>query len=222
MEASLERTGLDRFDILYCHDIDEASDEPEILDAHLRTYLGPDGGYKALEMLRSGGVVGAIGLGVNSWQTCEFHARDTDVDLFLLAGRFTLLEQEALDSLLPLCLTKGIQVVIGGPYNSGILATGPVEGALYNYVPASADVRQRVARIEEICAEHSVRLIDAALQFPLRHDAVVSVIPGGMSGRQLRENAASLAAPIPESLWDALLTAGLLHPCCADMMERVA
>lgn len=211
-EFSLERLGLDSVDILYCHDIDIMTHgSAEASDQRTREFLAPDGGYRALEQLRSQGVVKAIGLGVNEWQVSERIARETDSDLFLLAGRFTLLEQEALDSFLPLCLERKMGVVIGGPYNSGILATGAVEGAYYNYDPASSDIRHRVSRIEQICSRHGVALKSAALQFPLLHPAVVSVIPGSASEQEMLDNLTAARDSIPSDLWSELKHEGLLH-----------
>ena len=161
VEFSLERTGLDRVDILYVHDLDLFTHGTVETLAPLRqTFL--DGGYRAMERLREEGVTRAIGGGMNEWQACQWLAERGDFDIFLLAGRYTLLEQEALDTFLPLCLSRGIGVVIGGPYNSGVLASGPRPGAFYNYDPAPAWVLDRVARIEAVCAAHATRLVDAA------------------------------------------------------------
>jgi D-threo-aldose 1-dehydrogenase len=157
-------------------------------------------------------VIDAIGVGVNEWQVCETMARQGDFDLFLLAGRYTLLEQDALDSFLPLCLERKIGIALGGPYNSGILATGPKPGAFYNYNPAPPDILHRVAEIERVCDAHGVRLIEAALRFPLAHPAVVSVIPGAQSADEVRRNAEILRARIPAGLWSDLKAEGLLRP----------
>ena len=166
---------------------------------------------RALSDLRSQGVVGAIGIGVNEWQVSEVVARHTDVDLFLLAGRYTLLEQESLDTFLPLCQRQGMGVIIGGPFNSGILATGPKPGAWFNYAPAEPAVLQRVAAIEAVCAAHGVALRDAALQFPLLHRAVVNVIPGAIAAAEVRANAESMRRPIPAALWAQLKHERLLR-----------
>jgi D-threo-aldose 1-dehydrogenase len=158
--------------------------------------------------------VGAIGLGVNEWQICEEAMRDGDFDLFLLAGRYTLLEQSALDSFLPACAARGIGIVIGGPYNSGILAEGTKGPGPrhFNYEPAPQAVVERVRRLEEVCEAHSVPLPAAALHFPLAHPQVVSVIPG-MAGRAQVEATIRLAnAEIPAAFWAALRAEGLLHP----------
>jgi D-threo-aldose 1-dehydrogenase len=134
-----------------------------------------------------------------------------DFDIFLLAGRYTLLEQEALNSFLPLCEARNIGVVIGGPYNSGILATGPKPGAFYNYDPAPEDVLERVRTIQGICDRHGVRMVDAAFQFPLRHRSVVSVIPGGQRVAEMESNIRAESADIPEALWTELKTEGLVR-----------
>jgi D-threo-aldose 1-dehydrogenase len=131
--------------------------------------------------------------------------------MFLLAGRYTLLEQEALTSFLPLCEKRGVGIVIGGAYNSGILATGPKPGAYYNYEPASQAVLDRVARIEAVCAHNGVRMIDAAFRFPLLHPSVVSVIPGGQGVAEMASNLKAAEAGIPAKLWDELRAEGLLR-----------
>ncbi|MEM8741081.1 MAG: aldo/keto reductase [Pseudomonadota bacterium] len=213
VELSLERLGADRIDILYVHDIDVANHGSRAaVDAHVATLMGPSGGYHALMRLREEGVIAAFGAGVNEWEVCQTLAEQGDFDLFLLAGRYTLLEQEALISFLPLCEARGIGIVIGGPYNSGILATGPVPGAFYNYDPAPEAVLERVRRIEAVCAAHGVPLIEAAFRFPLMHPSVVSVIPGGQSLGQMIGNAAVAAARIPAALWAELKADGLMRP----------
>jgi D-threo-aldose 1-dehydrogenase len=210
MEDSLERLGLDRIDILLCHDVDVFTHgSKEASDARIREFM--EGGYHALHSLREQGVVSAIGAGLNNWEVCETLARAGDFDLFLLAGRYTLLEQDALTSFLPLCVERGIGIVLGGPYNSGILATGAWGGATYNYKPAPQDILDRVTRIEQVCAAHGVRLIEAALRFPLAHPAVVSVIPGGQTADEVKGNAEVLRAKIPAALWSDLKSQGLLR-----------
>jgi D-threo-aldose 1-dehydrogenase len=210
VEFSLERLGIDRIDILYAHDLDTFNHGTQAaLDARLAEFM--EGGYKALLRLREEGVIRAFGAGVNEWQPCQWMAERGDFDLFLLAGRYTLLEQEALSSFLPLCEERGIGVVIGGAYNSGILATGPKPGAFYNYDPAPQDILDRVREIEQICNNHSVRLVDAAFQFPLRHPAVVSVIPGGQGVAEMESNLQAAQATIPAGLWSDLREAGLMR-----------
>ena len=210
IEDSLERLGVDRIDILFAHDLDIANHGS--WDA-LRTKLDElmQSGYKALLALRDQGVIGAFGAGINEWEPAQWMAERGDFDLFLLAGRYTLLEQEALTSFLPLCEERGIGIVLGGPYNSGILATGPIEGAWYNYDPAPRDVLERAAKIEAVCERHGTRLIDAALQFPLHHPAVVSVIPGGQSAEQVTSNRAIYDAAVPSALWADLKSEGLMR-----------
>lgn len=211
VEFSLERLGVDRVDILYAHDLDLFNHgSPEALEARLTELM--DGGYRALMELRDEGVIRAFGAGVNEWQPCQWMAERGDFDLFLLAGRYTLLEQEALDSMMPLCQARGIGVVIGGPYNSGILATGAREGAFYNYDPAPPDILDRVDRIDAICREHGVRLVDAAFRFPLCHPAVVSVIPGGQGVDEMLSNLVASRAMIAPDLWADLKAAGLMRP----------
>lgn len=210
LEFSLERMGVDRVDILYAHDLDVRNQGGQAsLDARLAEFMA--GGHRALVELREQGVITAFGAGINECPPCQWLAERGDIDLFLLAGRYTLLEQSALDSLLPLCSAKGIGVVIGGPYNSGILATGPIEGAWYDYEPASMAIKQRVARIEAVCARHGVRMVDAAFQFPLCHEAVLSVIPGGQTLGDMEGNARAAHAEIPAALWADLKAEGLLR-----------
>ncbi|WP_230533055.1 aldo/keto reductase [Microvirga roseola] len=211
VEDSFERLGIDRIDILYCHDVDVFTHgSQEASDRRIREFM--DSGYQALVSLRDQGVIAAIGAGVNEWQVCERMAREGDFDLFLLAGRYTLLEQEALETFLPYCLEHGIGIVLGGPYNSGILATGPKPGAYYNYDPALPEILERVASIERVCSAHGVKLIEAALRFPLGHPAVVSVIPGAQTSQEVYRNAEIIRARIPSSLWSDLKSEGLLHP----------
>jgi D-threo-aldose 1-dehydrogenase len=210
VEFSLERIGVDRIDILFAHDIDLANHgSQEVLNTKLAELM--DGGYHALMSLRDQGVIKAFGAGVNEWQPCQWLAERGDFDLFLLAGRYTLLEQEALQSFLPLCQKRGIGVVIGGPYNSGVLATGPKPGAYYNYERAPNEILQRVGEIESICTRHGVRLVDAAFQFPLHHPSIVSVIPGGQGLTEMNSNIAAESANIPNVLWADLKAAGLLR-----------
>ena len=211
LEFSLERLGIDRVDILYAHDLDLFNHgSREVLDLKLEEFM--TGGYRALLELRDQGVIRAFGAGLNEIEPCQWLAERGDFDIFLLAGRYTLLEQEALTTLLPLCTERGIGIVIGGPYNSGILATGPKEGAFYNYDPAPESILERVGRIEAICRAHGVRLAEAALQFPLRHPAVVSVIPGGQGIDEMKANVAAVQANVPADLWKELKSEGLMRP----------
>ena len=210
LEFSLERLGLDRIDIVYAHDVDifthgsKAASDKAIADQM-------NGGYKALARLRDEKVIGAIGAGINEWEVAETLARAGDFDLFLLAGRYTLLEQEALSSFLPLCLEKNIGIALGGPFNSGILATGPKPGAFYNYSPAPPSILEQVKKIERVCRAHGVKLAQAAIRFPLGHPAVVSVIPGGKKPSEVKANAEMLRFKIPAALWRDLKAQGLMR-----------
>lgn len=208
-EFSLERLGLDSVEILFVHDIDIFNHGTATArDAHVETLM--KSGYRALTKLRDEKVIKAFGGGVNEWEVCEMLANRGDFDLFLLAGRYTLLEQKALDSLLPLCEERGIGIVLGGPYNSGILAVGPKPGATYNYTKAPRDILERVRRIEAVCKRHKVKLPEAALRFPLAHPCVVSVIPGGVRPQEVKLNVKTLGAKIPKALWRDLKTEGLM------------
>ncbi|WP_282607081.1 aldo/keto reductase [Pelagibius sp. Alg239-R121] len=210
-EESLKRMGLDAIDILYIHDVDIwTHGSKEASDRRIDEVMS--GGYKAMEALRASGDVAAIGAGVNEWEVCQRLTELGNFDCFLLAGRYTLLEQEALDSFLPICEERNIGIVLGGPYNSGILATGAIEGAIYNYHPAPPEILQQVAAIGRVCDAHSVSMASAALQFPLAHPAVVSIIPGAMSPDEVKRNMATLEAEIPQAFWADLKSEKLLHP----------
>lgn len=210
-EASQERMGVAKADILLVHDVDVYSHgSQEVSDAKVRE-LFDGGGYKALVELRDAGEVSAIGAGVNEWQVCERLLGLGDFDGFLLAGRYTLLEQEALDSFLPLCEKRDVGIILGGPYNSGILATGAVEGAKYNYTPAPQEILDRVSRIEAVCNAHDTPLIAAALQFVLGHPSVKTVIPGAVSAYEVEANVALLDRDIPDALWSDLRGEGLIR-----------
>ncbi|HTV70411.1 MAG TPA: aldo/keto reductase [Rhizobiaceae bacterium] len=209
-EISLERLGVDRIDILYAHDLDAWSHGgKDVADGYVEQLM--TGGYYALLSLRDQGVIKAFGGGINEWQYCQTLAERGDFDLFLLAGRYTLLEQEALDTFLPLCVKRGIGIVLGGPYNSGVLATGPKPGAFYNYSEAPKEILDRVAKIEAVCTRHGVKLIEAALNFPLANRSVVSVIPGGQRVEEVKSNRALLDAKIPPALWADLKAEGLMR-----------
>ncbi len=211
-EHSLQRLGLSKIDILYMHDIGSVTHG----DDHDRLFkIAMEGGYKAMDELRSQGLVSAIGLGVNEYQVCEQAMDHGHFDCFLLAGRYTLLEQQSLKSFLPRCLKENSSIVLGGPYNSGILATGVRrEGVVphYNYEPASESIINIVAKIEDVCQEFNVPLPAAALQFPLAHPAVVSVIPGLSSANRVETTVEQMKFDIPTDFWTALQNAGLLYP----------
>lgn len=210
IEFSMERLGVDRIDILFAHDLDIFSHgSQEALDPWMDQFL--TGGYKALLSLREQGVIAGFGAGVNEWQACQYMSERGDFDIFLLAGRYTLLEQEALNSFLPMCEERGMGIILGGPYNSGVLATGAVPGAKYNYSDASPEILARVNKIEAVCKAHGVALVNAAFQFPLGHPNVMSVIPGAQRADEVRSNLAASQAKIPTELWAALKKEGLLQ-----------
>lgn len=212
LEGTLKRLGTDHVDMLAIHDPDEALHFAPGEDPYARSRFreAMDGAYPVLEDLRAQHVVKAIGVGINQWQMLREFVAEGAFDYFLLAGRYTLLEQEPLDDLLPACAAKGTKIVIGGPYNSGILATGAKAGATFNTRSAPPAVLERVSRIEAVCERHGVALPAAALQFPLGHPLVVSVIPGARSVEELQQNLAYLRAPIPSALWADLKAEGLL------------
>ncbi|MQW56847.1 aldo/keto reductase [Sinorhizobium meliloti] len=207
-EDSLQRLGLERMDICFIHDIDvftRGSEQPEVFGQAM------DGTWRALEKLRSEGLVKAIGVGVNEWEVCHEALKQRDFDCFLLAGRYTLLEQDALEEFLPLCEERGAAVVVGGGFNSGILATGAREGAKYNYAPAPKAILEKVARIEAVCRTHDVPLGAAALQFVVAHPAVPSFMAGTRTIEQLRQNLSWFSHPIPAGFWTELKSKRLLR-----------
>jgi D-threo-aldose 1-dehydrogenase len=209
VEDSLQRMGQSRFDILFIHDIDVWTHGAELQAQYFRTAM--DSGYKALEKLRAEKLVSAIGVGCNEWQVCETALRERDFDCFLLAGRYTLLEQDALDTFLPLCEARGVVNVLGGGFNSGILATGAVKGAHYNYAPAEEAILERVRKIEKVCKDLNVPMKAAALQFVLAHPAIPTNIPGTRTKAHLDENIALIEHPIPPEFWAAMKKQGLVR-----------
>jgi D-threo-aldose 1-dehydrogenase len=179
--------------------------------ARVREFL--EGGYQAMRELRDSGAVRVIGLGVNECEVCVELLGRCDLDCILLAGRYTLLEQPALEQLLPLCATRRVSIICGGPFNSGILATGSRAGAAshYNYAAPPAAVLERVRRLEELCAEFSVPLQAAALQFPLAHPSVATVVAGCASPAEANNCAAMMSHAIPGGFWRELRARGLVH-----------
>ncbi|MCX7377052.1 MAG: aldo/keto reductase [Alphaproteobacteria bacterium] len=211
LEQSLLRTGLDRVDILLVHDVDFwTTGDRMVLEDRFRDVM--DGAHRALVDLRSQGVIGAIGVGLNEADMSARFVRAGDFDCVLLAGRYTLLEQKALDDFMPLCEKRNVSVILGGPLNSGVLATGARQGAKYDYSDAPKWVMNRVARIEEVCIRHGVPLAAAALQFPLAHPAIASIIPGAVSKEEMLGNFGLLRHPIPAALWEELRQLRLLDP----------
>jgi D-threo-aldose 1-dehydrogenase len=207
LEQSYLRLGVASVDIVYIHDVDPYTHGEEW---ERRFDEAMAGCHRALVELRKTGEIKAIGVGLNDTEPCLRFAREADIDCMLLAGRYTLLEQGALGELLPLCQEKQIGVVIGGPFNSGVLVTGPVEGATYNYGAAPATVMERVGRIKAVCERHGVPMAAAALQFPLGHPAVSSVIPGAVSRAEVVQNIEWMSLPIPADLWAELKREGLM------------
>jgi D-threo-aldose 1-dehydrogenase len=199
IEESLERLRLDRIDIALIHDPDD----------HWREAI--EGAWPALERLRSEGVIGAVGAGMNQSAMLTRFIRETTMDAVLMAGRYTLLDQGALADLMPLCRERGVAVFVGGIMNSGVLAD-PRPGATFNYAPASPAVIERARRIGEVCARHDVPLRAAAMQFPMAHPAVASLVAGVRTPGHLDEYPALLACPIPAELWSELRTEGLIDP----------
>jgi len=210
-ESSLQRLQVSNIDVLLCHDLGKVTHGAEH-PRHWKDFMG--GGYRAMRELKDQGHVRAIGLGVNEWQICADVLREADVDVFLLAGRYTLLEQEPLEAFLPECIRRHVSIILGGPFNSGILINGVRGGAVpyYNYEPAPPAIIERVKAIQTICDSHSIPMAAAALAFPLAHPSVVSVIPGQASVEQVGAVYQWFSTSIPASLWSDLRGAGLLHP----------
>ena len=190
-EESLVRLGLDRIDVLHIHDPDDHYEE------------ALSGAYRALDRMRSEGTIKAVGAGMNQAEMLARFAREADFDCFLLAGRYTLLDRIGLKELLPLCVEKGIAIIAGGVFNSGILAD-PRPGATYNYQAAPPALLERALELEAVCNRRGVDLKAAAIQFPLRHPAVASVLTGCRSVAEVEENVRMFEAPIPDTLWDEL------------------
>ena len=199
LEESLRRLNLDSVEILFIHDPDE----------HYEQAL--EQAFPALADLRSQGVVRAIGAGINQWEMAARFAREADFDCFLLAGRYTLLDQTGLEELLPICEQKGISGILGGPYNSGILASDLSDAATFDYIPAAPEILLKARRIKAVCDAHGVPLKAAALQFGLAHPAVASTIPGARSVPEVEENLEMASQPIPRALWQELRVEGLVH-----------
>lgn len=209
LEQSALRLGVDHLDIVLIHDVDVWTHGPKAIEGRFRDAM--EGAYPALAKLRDAGAIRAIGVGVNEAEMAERFARVGDFDAMLLAGRYSLLEQPALTSFLPLALEKGIGIMLGGVFNSGILATGAVPGAKYNYRDAPPEIMARVAQLETVCHQHHTPLFRAALHFALGHPAVASVVLGAVTPGEVTAQIAAMAAPPPASLWAALKAEGLLN-----------
>ena len=213
LEDSLQRMGLSRIDIVYIHDIDAAT-HGDAQREHFQNML--HGALPTLAALKAAGTIGGYGLGVNDVDICLDTLRHADLDVILLAGRYTLADQSALARLLPECVRRNVAIVLGGPFNSGILASGacPRDGSrpYFDYAPAPVDVVARVAAIEGVCAEYAVPLKAAALQFPTGHPAVACVLPGARSRAEFDDNAAMARHVIPPDFWHALRDRSLVDP----------
>jgi D-threo-aldose 1-dehydrogenase len=211
-EDSLQRLGLTSIDALLIHDLDLKHQKTDEGIAAAFAQLDGGGGYKALDAMRSCGEIRAIGAGINHVGMIPRFLERFDLDFFLVAMPYTLLDQHALAEELPLCAERGVSVVIGAVFASGILARGPGEGALYSYRPAEQAETLRTLRIKAVCDRHGVPLIAAALQFPLGHPVVASVIPGPNSPAQVRSNLQAMRHPIPADLWAELKAEKLIDP----------
>ncbi|RYE44951.1 MAG: aldo/keto reductase [Hyphomicrobiales bacterium] len=209
-DNSLQRLGLESIDILFLHDIGAFSQRERHAETMKQALEG--GGIRALEELRASGAVKAIGAGVNEWQIIDELMNHARFDIFLLANRYTLLDQQVIDTLLPRVRREGVAIVDGAPLNSGILATGPVPNAIYDYAQASPEMIEKTRRIEELCRKHGTTLIRAALNFPLGHEAITAIIPGFSNVAEFNDNLAGYRKAIPDALWVELRSAGLLHP----------
>jgi D-threo-aldose 1-dehydrogenase len=197
LEESLERLGLDRVDIVLVHDPDDHERE------------ATEQALPALAELRDQGVVRAIGAGMNQAEMLTRFVRDLDLDVVLVAGRYSLLDQRALAELLPTCAARGTAVVVGGVFNSGLLAD-PRPGATFDYTPAPPELVDRAARLAEVCARHGTPLRAAALAFPFGHPAVTSVLVGARSAAEVEDAVACFRRPVPDDLWADLVASGLL------------
>lgn len=207
LEQSHLRLGLATIDIALIHDCDVFTHgDPE---PFYREALA--GAWPALAELKASGVIRATGVGLNEVEASLRFLRDTDIDLIMLAGRYTLLDQSGLDELLPLAEAKGVGILLAAPFNSGILATGSQHPASYNYAAAAPEVVERVRQIETVCARHDVALQAAALQFPLAHPAMRAVVPGATKPAEVRQNVAWMNAPIPADFWQELRSLGLIR-----------
>jgi D-threo-aldose 1-dehydrogenase len=205
------RLGLARIDIALIHDVDFwTTKDRAVLAERFKTVM--DSGFKALDELRNAGIIGAIGVGINEADTSLRFIQAGNFDCMLLAGRYTLLEQGGLEAFLPECVKRDVSVILGGPYNSGILTGSVKPGATHDYVAAPVQLIEKAQRIEAVCQRHGVELGAAAMQFPLFHPAVCSVIPGALSVTEVKQNVSRMSAKIPADLWSELKREKLLDP----------
>jgi len=211
LEHSHFRLGISKIDIALVHDVDFwTTKDRAVLDQRFKTVM--DSGFRALDELRRAGVIGAIGVGINESDTSLRFIQAGDFDCMLLAGRYTLLEQGGLEAFLPECVKRNVSVILGGPYNSGILTGGVTDAATHDYAQAPAPLIDKARRIEAICRRHGVALGAAAMQFPLFHPALCAVIPGALNPTEVKQNVERLSAKIPSDLWSELKREKLLDP----------
>jgi D-threo-aldose 1-dehydrogenase len=207
-DDSQQRTGLDRFDILLVHDIGRVT-HGERQDKHWQD-LTSGGGFRALRELKDAGLIAGFGLGVNEWQVIRDAMEETDLDVCLLAGRYTLLDQDASATFLPLAAKRQVDIVVGGVFNSGILVRGPADRPKFDYADAPPEIVAKATRLQEVCVRFGVPLAAAALQFPQRNPAVASVVIGAAGPDEVRQNVAWYEQAIPDELWTALCDEGLI------------
>lgn len=209
-EQSQLRLGMTHYDVAVIHDLDDWYHQP---DSRRQAYVDQlaTSGWRAIAELRAHGLIRAIGAGINTLGFIPRFLEIMDLDFFLVAMPYTLLRQEVLDAEFPACVARGIGFVIGSPYQSGILATGATNPANYDYAPAPPEILERVARIEAVCTRHGVPIAAAALQFPLGHPSVATVIPGARSAKHVQRNVEAMRTPIPADLWAELKQEGLLR-----------
>jgi D-threo-aldose 1-dehydrogenase len=207
LEESLERLGIERVDLLLIHDVNRKYHGDRVGARYLEAIAGA---YPALVELRRSGTVRAIGIALNELDIALRFVREAELDAVMLPGRYTLLDQTAARELLPLCQARGVAVLVAAPFDSGILATGAVAGGRYNYGPASPEIVERVRRIEQVCERFGVALPAVALQFPLAHPAVTSVVAGMRSPAEVAANVALLQTSIPDEFWASLRREGLI------------
>ncbi len=225
-EDSQQRLGLNRVDLLLIHDLDlQYHKTEEGVERCMREL--DEGGWKALDELKSAGEITGIGAGINHTGMVPRFLERFEVDFFLIAMPYTLIDQDPLEVELPGCVKKGVGIVVGSPLASGILATGAVEGAKYNYAPATVEILDKVCRIQSVCDRHEVPLAAAALQFPLGHPSVAAVIPGAVAPEEVRANVRMMQTDIPAGLWRELKAEGLLRAdaptprALSDQMESI-
>jgi D-threo-aldose 1-dehydrogenase len=209
-EQALQRLALDTVEALVIHDLDDAYHEPGPFAKHQKDLR--ETGVKALQELKASGDIKAYGMGINTAEALEKVATQVDLDFALVAMPYTLLDQQSLRTGMANCVERNVSVIIGAPFASGILVTGSGGSAKYGYAAAPPEVQAKVRGLEAACKAHGVSLPAAALQFPLAHPAVVSIIPGAARPSEVEQNVASLQAPIPAAFWSDLKEQGLIHP----------